>query len=157
MPAGKRFENIMDPSRYSHFPAHTGTLQISEAACEWYHKTRYHLLPMDSNMASILNFVESSPEPLNSMSLNHLASTLMLDFDIAHLAAAMFGFMNGVLSGEAHTILRTVVDANGLEVWRLVTKNITNRSVTRRNTLLKSISRVTPAKHLQYMMVKLRE
>ena len=133
---GKRFENITNPSRYSHLPAHTGTLQISEAAMEWYHKTRYHLLPMDANMANILNAVEVSAEPLDAMSMNRMSSSLMLDFDLVHLAASMFGFMNAVLSGEAHTVPRMAADTNGLDVWRLVTKQITNRSATRRNPLL---------------------
>ena len=72
---------------------------------------------MDKSIAPVLNFVESQEVPINKDMLDGLAASLMLDFDLDQMSAALFGFMNGILSGEAHTVLRTVQDVNGLEVW----------------------------------------
>ena len=94
---------------------------------------------MDKSIVPILNWVETREEPISMAQLKDLSNSMMLDYEVEQLAAAMFGFMNDILCGEAHTVLRTLSEPNGLKVCCIVTRNITNRSATRRNTLLKTI------------------
>ena len=51
----------------------------------------------------------------------------MVDLDIRQLSAAMYHMLNQLLTGEAHRELSDLESANGLEAWRVLTLNLTEK------------------------------
>ena len=112
---------------------------------------------MNKDVSKVLNHTESMIVPLSHDGLSDLQATLMVDLDVEDLSSAMFQFMNSVLEGDAFKALDATQDANGLEVWRKVTKQLTEKSPDRRQALINSLTTIMPAKAIEDVPANIQE
>ncbi len=71
---------------------------------------------------------------------------LMVDINCRQLSAAMFHMLNQLFTGEAHKELSDHETAEGLEVWRTITINLTNKGPLKRSALLDKVNAPARAK-----------
>ena len=81
----------------------------------------------------------------------------MIDLDCGQLSAAIFHMLNGLLTGEAHKELSDHESAQGLEVWRSITVNLSDKGPHKHTTLLDRINCPPRAKSMQAMRGTLKE
>ncbi len=93
---------------------------------EWYRKVRNHLKGSHKSIPEILDKVEGRRTEIQQTDLDANLG-LMVDLDIRQLSAAMYHMLNQLLTGEAHRELSDLESANGLEAWRVLTLNLTEK------------------------------
>ena len=64
----------------------------------------------------------------------------MIDLDCRQLSAALYHMLNQLLTGETHNELSDHSCAAGLEVWRVITVNLTDKGPHNRAMLLEKIN-----------------
>ncbi len=82
---------------------------------------------------------------------------IMTDLDVNELSAALFSLMNITLTGEAYRALNNVRVGGGLEVWRILTTDLTSKGPQRRQVLLKRIANPRRGKSLQEVVTIVRD
>ncbi len=107
------------------------------------------MLGMEKEVSKLLDVIEAHPCPLTPATMADLQGSLMTDLDIYDLASAMWQFLNAILVGDVFKALDATEHANGLEVWRKITRQFTEKSPERRQALLGSFTSVHPAKTLE--------
>ncbi len=74
---------------------------------------------------------------------------LMVELDCNQLSAAVYHMLNQLLTGDTHKELSDHERAQGLEVWRAITLNLTDRGPHNRRLLLDRINNPARAKSMQ--------
>ncbi len=81
----------------------------------------------------------------------------MVDLDCRQLSTAMYHMLNQLLTGEAHKELSDHDTAEGLEVWRAITVNLTDKGPHNRATLLERINVSLRAKSMAGVRMVLKD
>ena len=95
---------------------------------EWFRRTRNHLIGMDKDVSKVLDEVEARSTILDEYAMADMQARLVTDLDVNDLASAMWQFLNAILIGDAFKALDATEHANGLEVWRNITRQLTEKS-----------------------------
>ncbi len=82
---------------------------------------------------------------------------LVTNLDCNQQLSAVFHMLNHFLTGEAHKELSDHESAEGLEVWRAITMNLTDKGPHKRATLLNRINSPPRAKTMQGVRAVLKE
>ena len=110
-------------------PDHKGSTKLCDENLEWYRKVKNHLKGAHKDMQAILERVEGRRTEVGQAELDRNFD-LMVDLDCNQLSAAMFHMLNQLLTGEAHKELSDNESASGLEVWRSITMNLSDKRPT---------------------------
>ncbi len=98
----------------------------------WRKKVTYYLHSKNANMQNLLRWAELQTEEITSQRLadaiNHADSLAMLSDDPETLSYHLWGFLNVNLTDSAWDLFDSVSIENGLEVWRVVNLEITQKT-----------------------------
>ena len=120
-------------------PDHKGSLTLCDDNLEWYRKVNNHLKGSHKDVPVVLEAVEGRQSEIVDEDL-HRNLGLMIDLDCRQLSTAMYHMLNQLLTGEAHKELSDHDCAAGLEVWRAITVNLTDKGPHNRVMLLENIN-----------------
>ena len=81
----------------------------------------------------------------------------MIDLDCRQLSTAMYHMLNQLLTGEAHKELSDHDCAAGLEVWRAITVNLTDKGPHKISALLEKINAPPRAKNMAGVRMVLKD
>ena len=107
-------------------PYHKGSTQLCDENLEWYRKVKNHLKGAHKDMCAVLENIEGRRTEILQSDLDRNFD-LVIDLDCNQLSAAVFHMLNRLLSCEAHKELSDHDSVQGLEVWRSITTNLTNK------------------------------
>ena len=93
---------------------------------EWYRNVKHHFKGSHKDLPAILDQVEGRRSEIQQRDLDTNFG-LMIDLDCSQLSAAMYHMLNQLLTGEAHKELHDHATTQGLEVWRALTMNLTDK------------------------------
>ena len=103
-----------------------------EKAELWRKKVTYYLHSRNANMQNLLRWAELQTEPISALSLetavHEVDSLAMLSDDPEVLSYHLWGFLNVNLVDAAWDLFDGVPMENGLEVWRVVNLEITQKT-----------------------------
>ena len=116
-------------------PDHKGSLTLCDDNLEWYRKVKNHLKGSHKDVPAVLEAVEGRQSEIVDEDL-HRNLGLMIDLDCRQLSTAMYHMLNQLLTGEAHKELSDHDCAAGLEVWRAITVNLTDKGPHNRAALI---------------------
>ena len=137
-------------------PDHKGSTALCDENMEWYRKVKNHLKGSHKDLQAILEKVEGRREEITKEDLqNNLG--LMIDLDCRQLSCAVYHMLNGLLTGEAHKELSDHESVQGLEVWRALTVNLTDRGPYKRSALLDRLNCPPRAKAMAGVRAILKE
>ncbi len=98
----------------------------------WRKKVTYYLHSRNANMKNLLRWAELEAEPITSETLTqatyHADTLAMLSDDAEVLSYHLWGFLNVNLTDAAWDLFDGVTIENGLEVWRVVNLEITQKT-----------------------------
>ncbi len=137
-------------------PDHKGSTQLCDENLEWYRKVKNHLKGAHEDMQGILEAVEGRRTEVTQDEFDR-GLGLMLDLDCNQVSAAMFHMLNQLFTGETHRELSDHRSAQGLEVWRSITVNLTDKGPYNRSALLDRINSPTRAKTMAGVRAVLKE
>ena len=126
-------------------PDHKGSTQLCDENLEWYRKVKNHIKGAHKDMCAVLGVIEGRRTEILQAELDRNFG-LMIDLDCNQLSAAVFHMLNQLLSGEAHRELSDHDSVQGLEVWRSITANLTDKGPHKRTALLNMINSPSRAK-----------
>jgi hypothetical protein len=126
-------------------PDHKGSVSLSEENMEWFRKVKNHLKGSHKDIQKILEAVEGRRTEIAQDELDKNFG-LMVDLDCNQVSTAMYHILNQLFTGEAHRELSDHQSAQGLEVWRSITVNLTDKGPYKRSALLERINAPTRAK-----------
>ena len=116
-------------------PDHKGSVHLNEENLEWYRKVKNHMRGTHKDVQKVLDQVEGRREEIAQADLDQNFG-LMFDLDCNQLSTAVYMMLNQLLTGEAHKELSDHENAQGLEVWRSITINLTEKGPLKRSALL---------------------
>ena len=137
-------------------PDHKGSVSLSEENMEWYRKVKNHLKGSHKDVQRILEKVEGRRTEIQQDDFDSNFG-LMVELDSNQLSTAIYHMLNGLLTGEAHKELSDHESAQGLEVWRSITVNLTDKGPYKRSALLDRINNPQRAKTMAGVRVALKE
>ncbi len=123
---------------------------------EWYRKVRNHLKGAHKDIPAILDKVEGRRTEITQVDLVSNFG-LCVDLDTTQLSTAMYHMLNQLLSGEAHKELSDLESAQGLEAWRGLTLNLTEKGPLKRSALLEKVNNPVQAKTMAGVRATLKE
>ena len=126
-------------------PDHKGSTTLCYENMEWFRKVKNHLKGCHKDVAAILERVEGRRTEVTQDDLDRNFG-LMIDLDANQLSNAMYHMLNQLLSGKAHKELSDHETAQGLEVWRAITANLTSKGPIKRSALLDKVNSPPRAK-----------
>ncbi len=127
---------------------HKGSTSFCGENMEWYRKVRNHLRGAHKDVLAILDKIEGRRTEIRQSDLDTNLG-LMIDLDTKQLSTAMFHMLNQLLTGEAHKELSDLESAQGLEAWRGLTLNLTEKGPLKRSALLERINNPVRANNMQ--------
>ncbi len=107
-------------------------------------------------MQNILDQVEGRRTEITQADLDSNFGT-MVDLNNIQLSSAIYHMLNQLLSGEAHKELSNLETAQGLEVWRRITINLTDKGPLKRGIFLGKINGPPRANNMAAMRGILKE
>ena len=107
-------------------------------------------------MQAILEKVEGRREEITKEDLARNLG-LMIDLDCRQLSCAVYHMLNGLLTGEAHKELSDHESVQGLEVWRALTVNLTDKGPHKRSALLERLNQPPRARTMAGVRAILKE
>ncbi len=110
-------------------PDHKGSTTLCDEHLEWYRKVKNHMKGAHRDVHAVLQAIEGRTTEISQADLNRNFG-LMIDLDCGQLSTAVFHMLNQLLTGEAHKELSDHEGTQGLEVWRSITINITDKMST---------------------------
>ncbi len=137
-------------------PDHKGSTQLCDENLEWYRKVKNHLKGAHKDMGDALAAIEGRRSEISQDDLNRNFG-LMIDFDCNQLSAAVFHMLNQLLSGKAHKELSDHESVQGLEVWRSITMNLTDKGPHKRTALLTKVNSPPRTKNMQEVRRTLKD
>ena len=129
-------------------PDHKGSVTLCDDNLEWYCKVKNHMKGAHKDVQQILDAIEGRRVEVTQHDLDTNFG-LMVELDCNQLSAAVYHMLNQLLTGEAHKELSDHERAQGLEVWRSITINLTDRGPHKRCALLNKINSPPRAKNMQ--------
>ncbi len=137
-------------------PDHKGSTTLCDENMEWYRKVRNRLKGAHKDIPAILDKVEGRRTEITQ---GDLVSNfgLCVDLDTTQLSTAMYHMLNQLLSGEAHKELSDLESAQGLEAWRGLTLNLTEKGPLKRSVLLEKVNNPVRAKSMAGVRAALKE
>jgi hypothetical protein len=123
---------------------------------EWYRKVKNHLKGSHKDLQAILEYVEGRREEITKEDLARNLG-LMIDLDCRQLSCAIYHMLNGLLTGEAHKELSDHESVQGLEVWRALTVNLTDKGPHKRSALLERLNQPPRARTMAGVRAILKE
>ena len=129
-------------------PDHKDSVALNDENLEWFRKVKNHIKGAHKDMHRILEQIEGRRTEITQDDLDRNFG-LMTDLDCNQLSSAVFHMLNHFLTGEAHKELSDHESAEGLEVWRAITINLTDKGPHKRATLLNRINSPPRAKTMQ--------
>ncbi len=136
-------------------PDHKGSLTLCDDNVEWYRKVKNHLKGSHKDVPAVLEAVEGRRSEISDVDL-HRNLGLMIDLDCRQLSAALYHMLNQLFTGEAHKELSDHDCAAGLEVWRAITVNLTDKGPHKRAALIEKINGPLRAKSMAGVRMRLK-
>ena len=137
-------------------PDHKGSTTLCDENMEWYRKVKSHLKGSHKDLPAILDQVEGRRSEIQQRDLDTNFG-LMIDLDCSQLSTAMYHMLNQLFTGEAHKELSDHATAQGLEVWRALTMNLTDKGPLKRSALLDKVNNPPRAKNMAGVRAVLKE
>ena len=116
-------------------PDHKGSVTLCDDNLEWYRKVKNHMKGAHKDVQQILDAIEGRRVEVTQHDLDTNFG-LMVELDCNQLSVAVYHMLNQLLTGEAHKELSDHESAEGLEVWRAITVNLTDKGPHKRAALL---------------------
>ena len=105
-------------------------------------QSKNHMKGSHKDVQPILDAIEGRNTEITQSDLDTNFG-IMCDLDCNQLSAAVYHMLNQLLTGKAHKELSDHERAQGLEVWRAITLNLTNRGPHKRCVLLEKAQQPT--------------
>ncbi len=137
-------------------PDHKGSTSLCDENMEWYRKVRNHMKGSHKDVPAILDKIEGRRTEISQSDLDANVG-LMIDLDTKQLSTAMFHMLNQLLTGEAHKELSDLESAQGLEAWRGLTLNLTEKGPLKRSALLERINNPVRANNMAGVRAALKD